>query len=72
MFTDEPRDGIHADLVCLDHDGSGTQLVQVPDERVDEAVVVVDYEHRCDARWICGHPTVASCGVVSSLIQGKT
>ena len=43
------------DRVGLDEDGVGPELVKVPDERVDEAVVVVDDEDP-------GHSTVTSCG----------
>ena len=43
---DDGRRGIRLDRVGLDEVGVGTELVEVADEGVDEAVVVVDDEDR--------------------------
>ena len=51
------------DRVGLDEIGLGAELVEIPDEGVDEAVVVVDHE---DGRELIAPPlrhwTVTSCG----------
>jgi hypothetical protein len=57
----------HREVVVAHDLGLGAQLQQVPVERVDEAVVVVDDENAC--HW----STVTSCeGVINTSTHGKT
>ncbi len=56
---------LHADGIRLDEVGVRSELLQVADERVHEAVVVVDHEH-------AGHSRSTSPGLTSGLTQGNT
>ena len=64
-----PRFGtrIRIDLVRFAHQGVGPELAKVPDEGVDETVVIVDDQHACRGHW-----TVDSCGSTIEEIHGKT
>ena len=64
--------GIRRDRVGLDEIGVGAELVEIADEGVDEAVVVVDHEDRRMRRSSrARHSTVTSCGFTNSLTHGK-